>query len=685
MGKGTIKTKAMTMAVAMSMVAGLCPSTVFAANSEDVAKVQDGTYTGTAKCSPNRKNQFDEYELSLKVTIENGKIVSIDNVNGNGDADNDDYISDAVNGYDEYKSVVKQIVDANGTDGINAVSGATCSSNAIVNAVNNALENATKKEEKTVDTTALSEAIASAEALKEADYTAESWENMQDKLTAAKEALAAKKSQDAVDQAAKALTDAVGALMKKTPEVQKEVYVLMNIPYADFYKAEGVTGADTVSSATKQKTRASLAAGSYHVNSDGSDITGVTFPVKISDESVLEKYTQVTDKSEVTITTNIKGKENTITYTGQDALFESSSYSYYTLSDTPSYYKEATVNADGTFNFSEVKGEDSKVKTLSDATTKFKTSSNYGDYQLNIDGLPTSINTVYGVVISTKEGSSYGLRHVENIWKKAKLAWSTGFVTESHGSKLDSKDYAAMMGQTINKVTYYTDKGIYEIPMDQKVAKKFSGSVSVGDTSINAKSAAITVSGFPEDFEEEYEIEGLDKDTYTVDITKNEKGTTRTITFNKTPEKGRYTLTLSDKSGNYVPISTTFNVYTETMPVKYNKDDKNPAVVKTDDVTNDEFDTYLKNITSVTINGKEYAASEKKAVKLIKEDGKLDLEQDVFKDAKAGDAFAVTIAEDGYQPYTFTYKVPGEDSEYSYVYVGMSWAEYWANEGVYNA
>ena len=121
------------------------------------------------------------------------------------------------------------------------------------------------------------------------------------------------------------------------------------------------------------------------------------------------------------------------------------------------------------------------------------------------------------------------------------------------------------------------------------------------------------------------------------------------------------------------------------MPVKYNEDDKNPAVVKNDDVEEEEFQTYLKNITSVTVNGKEYAASGKKAVKLIKEDGKLDLEQDVFKDAKAGDAFAVTIAEDGYQPYTFTYKVPGEDSEYSYVYVGMSWAEYWANEGVYAA
>ena len=180
MGKGTIKTKAMTMAVAMSMVAGLCPSTVFAANSEDVAKVQDGTYTGTAECTPDADADFDEYNLSLSVTIKDGKIESITDIVGDGSKKNISYIEDAVDG------VVPKIVAINGTDGIDAVSEATCSSKAIVNAVNNALENATKKEEKTVDTTALSEAIASAEALKEADYTAESWENMQDKLTAAK-------------------------------------------------------------------------------------------------------------------------------------------------------------------------------------------------------------------------------------------------------------------------------------------------------------------------------------------------------------------------------------------------------------------------------------------------------------------------------------------------------------------
>lgn len=604
MGKGTIKTKAMTMAVAMSMVAGLCPSTVFAANSEDVAKVQDGMYTGTAKCTPDAAAGFDEYNLSLSVTIKDGKIESITDIVGDGNKKNKSYIEDAAEG------VVPKIVAINGTDGIDAVSEATCSSKAIVNAVNNALENATKKEEKTVDTTALSNAIASAEARKEADYTAESWKNMQDKLTAAKEALAAKESQDAVDQAAKALTDAVGALVEKTPEVQKEVYVLMNIPYADFYKADGVAGADTVSSATKQKTRASLAAGSYHVNSDGSDITGVTFPVKISDVSALEKYTQIKDDSKVDITTSIKGKESTTTYTGKEALFESTSYSYYILSDVPSYYKEATVNADGSFSFGEVKG--AKTQKLSDVSTEFSTSSRYGDYQLDIDGLPSEINTVYGVVISTKEGSSYGLRHVENIWKKTELAWSTGFVTESHGNTLDSKDYAAMMGQTINKVTYYTDQGIYEIPMDQKVAKKFDGEVSVEDVSVKSEKTAITVSGLPNDFEEEYKIDGIDEDAYSVEVKSDGKTTTRTINFKKALTKRRYTVTLSDRSGNYAPISTTFNAYTETMPAKYNENDKDPAVVKADGVDEEEFQTYLKNITSVTVNGKEYAASGKK-------------------------------------------------------------------------
>ena len=684
MGKGTIKTKAMTMAVAMSMVAGLCPSTVFAASGSVVAK--DGTYTATKHVvnNPDDENDWDEYDVEVSLTVSDGKFsnITVTPKNGYDSTTNDSYFNKA---YNKSKGINTLLKDKDATEdtinGWDTKTGATCTATAVKAAALEAIQSApAASTEVTVDTTALSGAIASAEALKdkEEDYTAESWSNMQEKLTAAKNVFTAKESQATVDAAAKALTDAMNALEAKTPDVQKEVYVLMNIPYADFYKADGVTGADAVSSATKQKTRGTLVAGSYHVNSDGSDITGVTFPVKISDASSLEKYTQITDESKVDITTQSKAGEATTTYTGKDALFESASYSYYVLSEAPSYYKEATVNSDGSLSFGEIKG--AKVQTLSDATTKFSTSSRYGDYQLNISGLPSEIKTVYGVVISTEEGSKYGLRHLENIWKNKELAWSTGFVTQSKGNNLNYKDYAAMMGQTINKVTYYTDAGIYEIPMDQKVAKKFDGEVSVEDVSVKSEKTAITVSGLPNDFEEEYKIDGIDEDAYSVEVKSDGKTTTRTINFKKALTKRRYTVTLSDRSGNYAPISTTFNAYTETMPAKYNENDKDPAVVKADGVDEEEFQTYLKNITSVTVNGKEYAASGKKAVKLITEDGKLDLSQDAFKDAKAGEAFAVTIAEDGYQAYTFTYKVPEEDSEYSYVLMNIPYAAFYKAE-----
>lgn len=689
MGKGTIKTKAMTMAVAMSMVAGLCPSTVFAASGSEVAA--DGTYTNTAhvkRTDADTDDEWNEYDVKVSLTVKDGKFSNITVTPGEGyDSGNDNYFNKAYNKSKgiktllEGKDATEDVVNSwktNSAEGTDAVSGATCTATAIKAAALEAIQSAPVASTVTVDTSALEAAISKAEGLSKDAYTEASWTAMQEKLTAAKEALTAKESQEAVNTAADTLTKAIDALVQKTPDAQKEVYVLMNIPYADFYKADGVTGADTVSSATKQKTRASLAAGSYHVNSDGSDITGVTFPVKISDVSALEKYTQIKDDSKVDITTSIKGKESTTTYTGKEALFESTSYSYYILSDVPSYYKEATVNEDGSFSFGEVKG--AKTQRLSDVSTEFSTSSRYGDYQLDIDGLPSEIKTVYGVVISTKEGSSYGLRHVENIWKKTELAWSTGFVTESHGNTLDFKDYAAMMGQTINKVTYYTDQGIYEIPMDQKVAKKFDGEVSVEDVSVKSEKTAITVSGLPNDFEEEYKIDGIDEDAYSVEVKSDGKTTTRTINFKKALTKRRYTVTLSDRSGNYAPISTTFNAYTETMPAKYNENDKDPAVVKADGVDEEEFQTYLKNITSVTVNGKEYAASGKKAVKLITEDGKLDLSQDAFKDAKAGEAFAVTIAEDGYQAYTFTYKVPEEDSEYSYVLMNIPYAAFYKAE-----
>ena len=266
-------------------------------------------------------------------------------------------------------------------------------------------------------------------------------------------------------------------------QTEGEAYVLMNIPYDDFYKAElknNDVKVDTFTSATKQKTRSSLAKGSYHVNSDGSDITGVTFPVKVSDISVLKDKKQIKDNASVSITTAIKGKETTTEYKGKDALFESDSYSYYVLSEEPSYYKELTVGEDGSFTFSAIKGKSAAPETKQ-VQAEFKTKSNYGDYQLKFDKtefnsiINTDIDTVYGAVINTTDGTTYGLCHQENIWKGYELAWSTGYTTESHGCHLNSEHFESMMGKTIDSVTYYASNGIYTLDIaDVKVLDKNS-------------------------------------------------------------------------------------------------------------------------------------------------------------------------------------------------------------------
>lgn len=266
-------------------------------------------------------------------------------------------------------------------------------------------------------------------------------------------------------------------------QTEGEAYVLMNIPYDDFYKAElkkNDVKVDAFTSATKQKTRSSLAKGSYHVNSDGSDITGVTFPVKVSDISVLRDKKQIKDNASVSITTAIKGKETTTEYKGKDALFESDSYSYYVLSEEPSYYKELTVGEDGSFTFSAIKGK-SAAPERKQVQAEFKTKSNYGDYQLKFDKtefnsiINTNTDTVYGAVINTTDGTTYGLCHLENIWKGYELAWSTGYTTESHGCHLNSEHFESMIGKTIDSVTYYASNGIYTLDIaDVKVLAKNS-------------------------------------------------------------------------------------------------------------------------------------------------------------------------------------------------------------------
>lgn len=522
---------------------------------------------------------------------------------------------------------------------------------------------------------ALSDKVSEADKLNKELYTDKTWSNMQTELNEAKEALAKTDlMQSEAEEALSHLTDAVNNL--------KSQYVLMNIPYNEFYKADlnnNSVAVDATTSATKQKTRNTLAAGSYHADAEGEHINGVTFPVKVSDDFYDNNkgYTQITDDSKVDITTNMKGKVSTTTYEGKKALFESADYSYYVLSEVPSYYKTATVVTVGTdkkLSFGAVNGTKTQIAS-GQVKTKFKTKTKYGDYQLNLDGIKDAMgfeddDVVYGVIVSTDDNTDYAMRHVENIWKTEALAWSVGIVTDSHGCTLSPEHYKSMVGKTIKNVTYYTSKGIFTLPVKYKVLEH------VKDSKANVENAAVSAGktnfgvALPDDFNAEYavtdakgkKVEGFKvteeslasaTSTYAASYTQNKK---LVITYPNNAENKEYTLTVSDKNNKYAPITTTFELYAEAVSAAYNNDATAPKLVVADGATAAQFADFIGKIKSVNVNGNDYPATGKGEVKLIKEDGTIDTTQAPFAE---GSSFEIKVSATGYKDkLSFTYEKP---------------------------
>ena len=403
---------------------------------------------------------------------------------------------------------------------------------------------------------------------------------------------------------------------------QGEAYVLMNIPYDDFYKAElknNDVKVDAFTSATKNKSRtAGMMNGNsaYHVNPDGSDVTGVTFPVKVSDLSALKDQKQVTDSDSVTITVTNRGQTSSNTYTGKDTLIENASYAYYILSETPSYYKELTVNADGSYSFSAMKGAEIKTVTI-DAS--LKTETRYGDYELDLNNeafseiIDTTTDKIYGVTVNTTDGTNYGLRHLENIWRGSMLSWGTGYTTEVHGCPVSSEHYKSIMGKTIESVTYYTDKGMitFDVP-DVKVEITTGIKATVADIMDTDSEVAVTFDqALPSDFQAQYTVDGKEA-AYA-----NGKLTTGSLAL------GAHKVVITDISGTYAPIVTEFTVNTDKLPAAYNIG--TGKIVAADDATAEDLAAYIKSISKVKVGETEYAASGRGAKVIVKEDGSLDL------------------------------------------------------------
>jgi hypothetical protein len=109
---------------------------------------------------------------------------------------------------------------------------------------------------------------------------------------------------------------------------------------------------------------------------------------------------------------------------------------------------------------------------------------------------------------------------------------------------------------------------------------------------------------------------------------------------------GSHTVKVVDAAGEYAPISSSFTVTTATMPAAY--DEATVSLVAAEGVTEEAFAAYLKNITKVSVNGTNYNASGRGAVKVIGDDGAVDQSKLSYG------ANDLVVTSTGYPEFAFT-------------------------------
>lgn len=451
-------------------------------------------------------------------------------------------------------------------------------------------------------------------------------------------------------------------MLDKAGATEQFAYVIMNVPYDDFYKAEGVTavnGVDAVTSATMRKSRMNtadgLTAGTYYKTAEDekSDaIRGVVCTVRVAKSDLAKLNASLTEHDD---------------------------YYYTTLDSVPENYKELAIGKDGSYSFGKTTAA-VDTETLKDTTVTFKTSSKYGDYQMKFStNVLEKIGRAYGATVTTTDGTSYAMRSLENVWngKSLELAWSVGFTTTAHGNPLVSDDYVSMMGKTIKSVAFYTVDGkIYSLDCEQYVPVKFATeNFAVENALADSGSTSVELKDFPKDYEVEYQVTDAQGNAAEGLSVKDGK-----ISWKGTAATGKYTLTVSDKSGKYASYSTTFELQTSAMPAAYQA--SNLRVAGADGASAEELSSFLSNVSSVNVNGKNYSASGRGSVAVINSKGFVDLTTSPFTGMKAGDTYKISVKATGYaKTLDFELTVPDK----IYAYANLSYNEYWANEGVYAA
>lgn len=361
------------------------------------------------------------------------------------------------------------------------------------------------------------------------------------------------------------------------------------------------------------------------------------------------------------------------------------------VTDTvPNEYK--VLNGDGTLT--ETK-DSVEAKVATGVNVSITNDTPWGQYQISVEDstdnptLPDK-EAMEGVVIETSDGAKYGMKHLENLWfRTGEIAFAVteGF-KEPHGNTLTAARYADIAGKKITKITYIVRGGADVVYNTDLLCKKLldesAGYGYTGEGTVYADGATVTMTGkTPEGTNYSLSSVEYGNKTLTAGTDYTYENNVLTVKATENTGVGNYTLTYSDKDYQ--------DIYATVLLSSSMKSDEVSIADNTLSITNKDVtvQNYLAAVDSVKINGKALNGRNL-GTTVFNADGTVNFDAVInMRGNKTvvfpndGETYTIEVTATGYPSVSGSVTKPV--AEVQYVYAGLTWAEYWANENVYLA
>lgn len=496
------------------------------------------------------------------------------------------------------------------------------------------------------------------------------------------------------------------------------VYGTANIPYADFFYGE----MNDVQQNAEMKLDAAdpVTAAGYREDGMYDAVTSCTN--NKSKRYATSYYTENTENGSVTLEgirdVNI-AVPTSLYKEAQEAIKEGKNCSNQLLSiignlknvseTAPESGEYKVLNGDGTLT-----AMTTETKTLT-VDSSISTSSVWGNYQVSVEfgdnnaDQPTTANMM-GVIFETSNGEKYAMEHSQNLWlRTGEIAFAVkdGFV-EPHKNTIDAKRSQGLEGKTITKITYLVKDGAdiiiptnllckYKLADGQGITRPEEKVVYTNHTFIPTKvhlTYNVPESSSYKLTSVQYGGKALKEGSYN-DYTYDD--TTKVLSvyggaFANTGV-GSYTLTFADQSeAPYEDITVPIVLSADETKVQFALQNNKLVKIDPNGDTIYEAKDYIKNITSIKIDGQALGGKKANISEIAKtvfneNTGAVNFDAKVNNTAVFakgdGGSYNIEITAAGFNDVTGT--VTQNSGEYKYVYAGLTWEQYWASEGVYEA